>query len=112
MAWGFGVELLFHSLFAKGENGGSQFCQPHFQASLERDRSTTGRRIITTSQVEQRGAVASGGAAVLDLNAQLKAYTLRADTLSMCFSVTEPGNKSKSKTPLLHPFLQLMSRNS
>lgn len=52
MAWGFGAVLLFPPFFAKEENGGSQFCQPRFQASLERDGSTAGRRFTTISQVE------------------------------------------------------------
>lgn len=73
MAWGFGAVLVFHTLFVKEEDHGSQFCQPLFQASLERDGSTTGRRIITILQGEYRGVVVSRGGAALDLNAQLKA---------------------------------------
>lgn len=59
------------------------------------DWSTTGRRIVTISQVECRGVVVSRGKAALDLNAQLKAETLRAATFLMCFSVTKPGNTNK-----------------
>lgn len=61
MAWGFGGVCLFPTLFAIEENRGFQFCQPHFQASLERDGSTISRRVTAIAQAEQRGAVVSEG---------------------------------------------------
>lgn len=73
MARGFGAVLLLYTLFAKEENRRSQFCQPRFQASLERDGSITGRRIIAAPQVEERGVLVSRRGAELALNAQQEA---------------------------------------